>query len=50
LFGGANEACSVALGDALPDRATVAHDIKTFVRRFGESPSLTHDVMLYGFC
>jgi len=44
-----NEACSVALGDALPERATVAYDIKTFVRRFGESPSLTHDVMLYGF-
>jgi len=44
-----HEACSVALGDALPERATVAHDIKTFVRRFGESPNLTHDVMLYGF-
>ena len=44
-----NEACSVALGDTLPERATVAHDIKTFVRRFGESPNLIHDVMLYGF-
>ncbi len=44
-----NEACSVAFGDALPERATVAHDIKTFVRRFGECPNLTHDVMLYGF-
>jgi len=44
-----NEACSVALGDTLPERATVAHDIKTFVRRFGECPNLTHDVMLYGF-
>jgi len=44
-----NEACSVACGDALPERASVAHDIKTLVRRFGESPSLTHDVMLYGF-
>ena len=44
-----NEACSVAFGDALPARATVAHDIKTFVRRFGECPNLTHDVMLYGF-
>jgi DNA polymerase I len=44
-----NEACSVALGDALPERATVAFDIKTFVRRFGESPNLIHDVMLYGF-
>ena len=27
----------------------MAHDIKTFVRRFGECPNLTHDVMLYGF-
>ena len=44
-----NEACSVACGDALPECASVAHDIKTLVRRFGESPSLTHDVMLYGF-
>ena len=44
-----NEACSVALGDALPDRATVGHDIKTFVRRFGELPNLAHDVMLYEF-
>jgi len=42
-------ACSVALGDTIPKRATVAHDIKTFVRRFGESSNLTHDVMLYGF-
>jgi DNA polymerase I len=44
-----DEACSVALGETLPERATVAHDIKTFVRRFGECPNLTHDVMLYGF-
>ena len=29
---------SVALGDAIPERATVAHDIKTFVRRFGDVP------------
>jgi len=44
-----DEACSIAFGDSLPQRATVAHDIKTFVRRFGECPNLTHDVMLYGF-
>jgi DNA polymerase I len=44
-----NEACSVGFGDALPERATVAHDIKALVRRFGECPNLTHDVMLYGF-
>jgi DNA polymerase-1 len=43
------EACSVVLGEALPERATVAHDIKTFVRRFGDCPNLTQDVMLYGF-
>jgi len=44
-----NEACSVGFGDAFPERATVAHDIKALVRRFGECPNLTHDVMLYGF-
>ncbi|MEO8050266.1 MAG: DNA polymerase I [Acidobacteriota bacterium] len=43
------EACSVASGDTIPERATVAHDIKTLVRRFGECPNLTHDVMLSGF-
>jgi DNA polymerase-1 len=36
-------------GIKLPARASVAHDIKSLVRRFGESPSLEHDVMLYGF-
>ena len=44
-----SEACSVVLGDAIPDRATVAHDIKALVRRFGDCPNLTHDAMLYGF-
>jgi len=33
----------------LPPRASIAHDIKSLVRRFGDSPSLEHDVMLYGF-
>ena len=33
----------------LPARASIAHDIKSLVRRFGDSPSLEHDVMLYGF-
>ena len=42
-------ACSVTLEDALPERASVAHDIKALVRRFGECPNLKHDVMLYGF-
>jgi DNA polymerase-1 len=30
-------------------RATVAHDIKTLIRKFGDSPALHHDVMLYAF-
>jgi DNA polymerase-1 len=30
-------------------RASIAHDIKSLVRRFGDSPGLEHDVMLYGF-
>ncbi len=42
LFSGLRRCASV-------ERATVAHDIKTFVRRFGDSPHLAHDVMLYGF-
>jgi DNA polymerase I len=33
----------------LPARASVAHDIKGLIPRFGECPQLTHDVMLYGF-
>ncbi len=33
----------------IPERATVCHDLKALVRKFGESPSLHHDVMLYGF-
>ncbi len=36
-------------GIKLPARASIAHDIKSLVRRFGDSPSLEHDVMLYGF-
>ena len=44
-----SEACSAVLGDMIPDRATVAHDIKGLVRRFGDCPNLTHDAMLYGF-
>ncbi|MBZ5604942.1 MAG: DNA polymerase I [Acidobacteriia bacterium] len=35
--------------DQIPERATVAHDIKAIVRRFGDAPALEHDVMLYGF-
>ncbi len=33
----------------IPDRATIGHDIKSLIRRFGEAPELKHDVMLYGF-
>jgi DNA polymerase-1 len=35
--------------DKIPGRASVAHDIKSLIRRFGDSPALQHDVMLYGF-
>lgn len=41
------EARSVAL-TRIPAKATVAHDIKSLTRHFGES-HLHHDVMLYGF-
>jgi len=43
-----HQARSVALA-AIPSRATIAHDIKSLIRRFGDSESLKHDVMLYGF-
>ncbi|MEQ1949126.1 MAG: DNA polymerase I [Bryobacteraceae bacterium] len=42
------EARTIGL-DEIPDRVTVAHDIKAIVRQFGECPALEHDVMLYGF-
>jgi DNA polymerase-1 len=42
------EAGSIVL-ENIPMRATVAHDIKALIRRFGEAPALKHDVMLYGF-
>jgi DNA polymerase-1 len=32
-----------------PSRATVCHDFKTLLRRFGDLPCMEHDVMLYGF-
>jgi len=35
--------------ESIPGRATIAHDIKNLLRRFEDAPSLTHDVMLYGF-
>ncbi|MFM2125113.1 MAG: hypothetical protein RL328_1564 [Acidobacteriota bacterium] len=38
-----------APADNLPKAATVAHDIKALIRRFGDQPNLKHDVMLYGF-
>jgi DNA polymerase-1 len=44
----ANAACSIALNH-LPPQATIAHDVKRLVRKFGESPQLQHDVMLYAF-
>ncbi len=33
----------------MPARATVAHDIKAFIRRLQDSLYLIHDVMCYGF-
>jgi DNA polymerase-1 len=42
------EAGSIAL-QTIPARASVAHDIKALIRRFGDAPALQHDVMLYGF-
>jgi DNA polymerase I len=42
------EARSIHLA-RIPGRASVAHDIKALVRKFGECPNLTEDVMLYGF-
>jgi DNA polymerase-1 len=42
------EARSIGI-DTVHNRATIAHDIKSFMRRFGEQPQLTHDTMLYGF-
>lgn len=38
-----------APAEHLPKQATIAHDIKSHLRRFGPTPSLHHDVMLYGF-
>jgi DNA polymerase-1 len=35
--------------DRIPDRASVAHDVKALIRRFGNQPHLVHDTMLYGF-
>ncbi len=42
------EARSLVL-NKIPDRASVAHDIKSFLRRFDANLALKHDVMLYGF-
>ncbi len=47
--GNARSIAGSILGDAIPSRATVAHDIKNLLRRFEDVPSLKHDVMLYGF-
>ncbi len=33
----------------IPAGVSVCHDLKSLVRRFGDSPELKHDVMLYGF-
>jgi DNA polymerase-1 len=33
----------------IPEGAAICHDLKAVVRRFGDTPALKHDVMLYGF-
>ena len=35
--------------EKIPERASVCHDLKALIRRFGDAPALKHDVMLYGF-
>jgi len=35
--------------DEIPARVSIGHDLKALIRRFGDSPGLHHDVMLYGF-
>jgi DNA polymerase-1 len=47
--GSARSIAGSITGDAIPARATIAHDIKNLLRRFEDVPSLKHDVMLYGF-
>jgi len=39
---------SMALAE-IPSRVSIGHDLKSLIRRFGETPRLRHDVMLYGF-
>jgi DNA polymerase-1 len=35
--------------EAVPARASICHDLKSLIRRFGDAPAIRHDVMLYGF-
>ncbi len=35
--------------DHIPQKVTIAHDIKALTRKFGPAAHLHHDVMLYGF-
>ncbi|MBV8842496.1 MAG: DNA polymerase I [Bryobacterales bacterium] len=49
-------ACCAARGIArscvrseIPERASVCHDLKSLIRRFGEARGIEHDVLLYGF-
>jgi DNA polymerase-1 len=48
ICAGPGVARSVAL-TKLPERAAICHDLKAVIRRFGDTPALKHDVMLYGF-
>lgn len=38
-----------AVLDEIPECASVGHDLKSLIRRFGDSHGLRHDVMLYAF-
>ena len=35
--------------DKIPARVSIGHDVKSLLRHFGETPGLSHDVLLYGF-
>ena len=39
---------SIALQE-IPARASICHDLKSLIRRFGDVSGISHDVMLYGF-
>jgi DNA polymerase-1 len=48
-FSGKPGAARTIAANAVDRRATIAHDVKSLIRRFGDGEALVHDVMLYGF-